>query len=693
MTSLADRIQTANRHLREGQPAAAEAIYRSLIGEQPDNPTFHYMMGVIARIQQRLGEAIGHLERADRLRPDDPGILSLLADSRRAQGEDGIAETLFRRVLERKPDHADAAKGMGLILFKAGDFAAAADHLARAAKAGEGSIDTGWHLGVALARSGRAEQAIAVLEALVKKAPDQNNVVIALAEVLSSAGRNEQAIEILEQAVRRQPDSATLRTNLAKVLRLDTRLAEAARELEKVVEMRPEDADPRGRLGLVYQNQGRVAEAIAQYRIGRDLDPTGLAATNFLMAMHYEPAFTPDEIARAHAEWGRRAFSVYGGDEPVFENSPEPNRRLKIGYVSSDLRRHSVGYFMAPIFDHHDRKSFDVHAFADLMSGDEMSESLARACDHWHEITGMSDQRVADRVQDLNIDILVDLNGHTGGNRLRAFARRAAPIQVTYLGYPDTTGLPTMDYRLSDAVADPPGEADRRTAETLVRLPRTFLCYRPAPDPPDPGPPPSAEGKPVTFGSFNNIAKISDPVLTAWARVLSAAPDSRLMLKATVLGDEQTRRHLARRLEAANIPTDRVTVHLPLGDHRDHLAVYNQIDVALDTFPYNGTTTTCEALWMGVPVVTLAGDSHVSRVGASLLQAVGLPDMVAANIDEYVAHAVALAWDGEQRAALRRDLRAMMGRTLLDGPNFVDGLETAYRAMWQTWCTRAEARP
>jgi len=316
---------------------------------------------------------------------------------------------------------------------------------------------------------------------------------------------------------------------------------------------------------------------------------------------------------------------------------------------------------------------------------DATTERLRGLSDGWVDVRGLDDTALAARIRDDGIDILVDLGGHTGGNRLLVFAREPAPVQVSYLGYPATTGLEAIGYRLTDARADPPGVADDFHGEALIRLNRCFLCYGTPDDAPEVAPRP-ADG-PITFGSFNHLPKVTPEVVATWCRILDRVAGARLILKAKGLASAVTRDRVRALFADHGIAPERVETIAWLPAPGDHLALYGRVDIALDSFPYNGTTTTCEALWMGVPVVTLAGDRHAGRVGASLLATVGRDDLITATRDDYVARAVALAADADGRAAARRDLRERVRRSPLgDAAGLATEIEAAYRAMWRRWC-------
>jgi predicted O-linked N-acetylglucosamine transferase (SPINDLY family) len=324
---------------------------------------------------------------------------------------------------------------------------------------------------------------------------------------------------------------------------------------------------------------------------------------------------------------------------------------------------------------------------------DAVTTRLKGLADHWLVTVGLSDDELAERIRADGIDILVDLAGHTANNRLRVFARKPAPVQVTWLGYPNTTGLEAIDYRLVDAVTDPVGEADAWASETLVRLEGGFLCYGALKDVPEPTAPPCLNTGTVTFGSFNNPAKVSAATLDVWAKLLSRLPQARLLLKGKSFADATTRALFLARLGERGVATERVELVAWQAGTTAHLALYHRVDIALDPFPYNGTTTTCEALWMGVPVVTLQGDRHAGRVGASLLTQIGLTALIANSVEEYLENAVALARNPERLSDLRRILRPRMAASpLCDAPAFARKMESAFRTMRQHWCEIACGR-
>jgi predicted O-linked N-acetylglucosamine transferase (SPINDLY family) len=525
-------------------------------------------------------------------------------------------------------------------------------------------------------------------------APSPTTVQQALATALEHhrAGRLAQAEAGYRQVLAADDTSAETWSNLGFCLiqQRDPHRADIA--CRRAIELNPNLANAHANLGNALMRQARIDEAIAALRTAITLNPNlRVAHENLLVAMNYLPAHTPQDVYGEHLAWAARHANHLGDDAPPHANDRDENRRLRIGYVSADFRRHSVAFFIEPLLAAHDRQQVDIVCFSDVEQADDTTARIKQLADHWRDCRGMSDDRLAQIVRNDRIDIVIDLAGHTAGNRLLTFARRPAPVQMTYLGYPNTTGMAAMDYRITDALADPPGVTDAFHTEQLIRLPRTAWCYRPATDaPPVAATPPSAGAAHFTFASFNKLAKISPPCIVAWAELLRATPGSRMIIKSTALGDVVLRQRLADAFAARGADATRLDILGPQHATAEHLATYARVDVALDTFPYHGTTTTCDALWMGVPVVTLAGQTHVSRVGVSLLHAVGLADLVAETPQQYVEIVGRLAADRSRLSQLRSSLRArMQSSELMDGTTLAREIESAMRQAWQRWCSSA----
>lgn len=490
------------------------------------------------------------------------------------------------------------------------------------------------------------------------------------------------AVEALRQAIALDPAHADAHAYLGVILATQQQTAQAEQVLARALELAPQRSDVLYAYTRLLTESGRAPQAVALLRAALARRPDdALLQSKLCMMLNYLPDHE-HELFEAHCRYG--ALTPPAPPRPV--RDPDPRRPVRLGVLSPDLREHSVAYFLRPILEGLDRTQFEVWCYSVGPTDDRMTPRLRAAADRWHDLFAASDDDVCRRIEADGIDILLDLAGHTAGHRLSVLARRPAPVQGTYLGYPNTTGLSAVDFRLVDAVTDPPG-SELRAVEQLVRLPGCFVCYAPPEDAPTPQPRPSG---PIVFGSFNSLAKISEPTAALWARILHALPGSRLMLKGKGLNDPAVAARFIERFERLGIEPARLDLlgHTPAT--RDHLAAYGRVDVALDPFPYGGTTTTCEALWMGVPVITLRGDSHRARVGASLLQAAGLTDWIAASPDEYQALAVTLAQDANQRAELRRTLRTRLAASpLCNRTAFVRDFGQALRAVWHQRCAGA----
>jgi predicted O-linked N-acetylglucosamine transferase (SPINDLY family) len=431
-----------------------------------------------------------------------------------------------------------------------------------------------------------------------------------------------------------------------------------------------------------------IEEAVATYERALQLAPASSAVFSALLFhQHYLPAVDAQAMFELHRRYGAMMRETVPRPHAYHAQSPDAGRRLRIGYISPNFSRHSVGYFIEPVIRCHDRQQYEVFCYYAHRLADDTTRRIRALADGWRDVAGADEEAVANRVRDDRIDILFDLAGHSKGNQLGVFARRPAPLQVTWLGYPDTTGLAAIDYRITDAAVDPAPAADARNTEQLLRIDDCFLCYQPPAD----APPVAARepGPPVVFASFNTLAKVNAETIRTWGGILAAIPESRLVIKAAALDFPDTVERLLDNCERGGIDPARIELRGWAADRRRHLEHYGGIDIALDTFPYNGTTTTCEALWMGVPVITLAGEMHMSRVGATLLRGLGLADLVARDAAEYANIAIALAADSARLKSLRATLRSrLLASPLLDHAGFTKKLEAHCRRVWATWCGR-----
>ena len=706
-----------------GQYDRAEACYCRAAELDPRDPNPPYNLATLLHGRDRLAEARIWYEKTLALAPDDTAALNNLGALLRTQGKMSQAESVYRKLLETAPNHPkalfnlgsllcdqgrleeaeasfhaalsvnpqyiEALLGLGRAFREAGRLIEAGNAYTRAIRNRPDSAEAHFNLGNIFKDLGRFEEAAACYRKALDIDPGFAPAMCNLGSAFRELGLNDAAMACYRKALESDPDFAAVYNNMSILHTEQGRITEAIACCKKAQELRADFAESYNNLGRALKYSGRAAESIEWYEKSLALAPeTAFVHSNLLYAMSYLEDGSPETVLQAHRSWAQCHGASADKRFSDHSNEADPGRRLRVGYVSPDFRQHPVGTFIEPVLAGHDRSSVEVVCFSDVRKRDSVTQRLRRLADQWYDTAGMSDQRLAEMIRDAGVDILVDLAGHTAGNRMPLFSLRPAPVQVTYLGYPNTTGLAAMDYRISDAWADPPGQTDAWHTEKLIRLDHGFLCYSPPEAAPEVGPTPCIKSGTVTFGSFNNLAKFNAGVASLWADVLNAVPGSRLIMKFKTLSDPGVRQHVIDAFAANGISSDRVSLHGFLPSFADHFALYNRIDIGLDTFPYNGTTTTCEALWMGVPVVALAGRTHAARVGVSILTGLGLVDLVAQNREEYVRKAAALAGDLNRLETLRKGLRRhMQASTLMDGRGLARRLEHAYRDMWHDWCT------
>jgi len=606
-----------------------------------------------------------------------------------AAGELAGAAERYRRVLQLDPYFAQGSFNLGCTLDRLSGPVQALPHFERAAQLAPDWSEAHANLGFALARVGRMEEAAQKLREACRLAPENAGYRNNLGLALSALGEGEQAQASFLEAIRLDPLYPEPLSNLAILFERFGQSAEAIRSLNEALRLRPDYPEAHHNLANALKSQGRHREAIAQYREALRLRPGYEEAQSALLFTLLYPAEGAEEtIFAEHAAFG----ASHRFPAKPHDNAPVPDRVLNVGYVSADFREHAVARFIEPVLSHHDRSRFRVFCYSNVTVPDQRSGHIAGLCDRFVNIAGLPDAAAEELLRRDGIDILVDLSGHSAGNRLTLFARKPAPVQVTWIGYPFSTGLETIDYRISDAVCDPPGESGRFHSEELLRLPGTFSCFAPPEQAPPVSAPPSQACGAITFGSFNNPAKITPETVALWAGVLRSIPGSRLLVKGYSLACQGSRKRLEESFVSHGIEPQRLELTGNTPSYRDHLALYGRVDIALDTFPYNGTTTTCEALWMGVPVVTLAGSAHRSRVGASLLHALGLDGLVAHDSGAFVELARALALDQARLKGLRETLReSMAAAPLTDGAGFTRALEETLTRAWGRWCGQQPA--
>ncbi|MGN6369561.1 MAG: O-linked N-acetylglucosamine transferase family protein [Phycisphaerae bacterium] len=629
------------------------------------------------------------------------------------------AEPLFRQVLQVRPREADALYGLGIICLRTGRRGEAAEVLQQLVAIKPLSVEAHANLGAALLSLDRGAEALSAIETALRLRPQDPALHCNLGFVLKSLGRNEEAAARFREALAIDPNHAESHFNLANALRDMHRPEEAIESFRQAIRCNPNYGEAMQNLGMTLRSRYRYDEAMIEFRRALAITPPftrslgGVAtllydmgqaaeamplftqhlqrhpndgATHAIMlsAMEQLPAHSVATVREGYVQWCERHLPK--AEIPPHHNERETERRLRIGYISPDFREHSVAFFIENLLKFHRAEQVEVYCYSDVASPDAITQRLKTYAQHWRDTVHLSPAKQANLIRADGIDVLIDLAGHTSGGRLATFARKPAPVQVSYLGHTATSGLPQMDYRLVDIHTDPPGLTDAAWTEMLHRLPRTFACYRPPENAPAVAAAPVQANGHITFGSFNLPSKWNAELMACWARILQAVPHSRLLIVGGAFDSASVRKWIQDNFAKQGVEGGRLRFEgwksIP-----EYLAVHGAIDILFDTFPVNGHTITCHALWMGVPVITRAGNRYVSRLGASVLQNLALPELVASSEEEYVEAAVELAHDVPKLSLLRESMRErMQGSPLMDYPAFAADVEHAYREMWRTWC-------
>ncbi len=540
-------------------------------------------------------------------------------------------------------------------------------------------------MGAMLFRKGETNQAIACWKRAIAAQPDFSEAHGNLGIALARCDKLPDAVAEYNKAIQLNPTYVEAYCNLGVALQQQGKFDQAINCYQRAIHIRPTYADARYNLGNAMQNQGRLDEGIECYRRALELNPNYTEAQgNLLLILHYHPKYSAADIFQEHLKWARHHAAELMRDIPPHPNDRNPNRKIRLGYVSPDYRNHPVAFFIEPILASYDHDLFEVTCYSDVRRPDSVTEHIRKLPDHWKDTSALNDADLARQIRADAIDILVDLTGHTGGNRMLLFARKPAPVQVTQFGYPDTTGLQTVDYRVTDDWADIPGTTQQYFTEQLIRLPDAGWCYRPLGKSPDVVKPPALTNGYITFGSFNNLSKVTAEVLALWAKILQAVPGSKLRILINAGGEAE--RRIQDTLAAHGIESSRIEL-LNRRPRLEYLQWHNQVDIVLDPFPYNGGVTTCDSLWMSVPIVTLAGHTYVSRQGVMLLNNVGLSELVAQTPQQYVQIAVDLVNDLPRLTRLRKELRERFQQSaVMDAQRYTRHLQAAYQDMWRRWC-------
>ncbi len=718
-------INKAVQFHQSGQLERAEEIYKEILEVNPNHSDSLHLSGIIAHQSGKNDIAVNMITKAIQITPREPVYYLSLGNVFKTQGNLEKAILNYQKALQLNPDYADAYNNMGILFKDQGRLDEAVLNYQKALQVNPDYAETYNNMGNAFKDQGRLEEAIFNYQKALQLNPDLIGVYHNIGAAFKDQGRLEEAIFNYQKTLQLNPDSAETYYNLGVALNEQGRIDEAISNYQKALQLNPNYADAYNNLGIVFYVQGRLSEAIACYRKAVQLKPDfavaynnvadafkdqgrlseaiscyqkalqlkpdfSVAHSNLLFSLHYHDSTDPVELFLQHQQWAARHASPLATTIQPHLNDRSTDRTLRVGYVSPDFSMHPVAHFIEPVIASHDRTAFEIFCYSDVACPDPVTDHLKSLAGCWRDIYGMSDEQVVDLIRNDQIDILVDLAGHTAYNRMLLFARKPAPVQVAYLGYPNSTGLTTMDYRITDSWADPLGQTDHLYTEELARLPHGFLCYKPPDNCPETAKLPALKTRQITFGSFNNLAKVTPEVIALWSAILAAVPQAQMIMKSKALADKNTRQRIQEMFVKNSVRAAQINLIGFVPSFAEHLALYNSVDIGLDTFPYNGATTTCEALWMGVPVIVLAGGRHVSRLGVSLLSRVGLKSLIAGKSEEYMEKAVQLAGDLKQLQELRTNLRDMMlNSTLTDASGFTHSLEEAFQKMWRQWCDQS----
>ncbi|MGK0296630.1 MAG: protein O-GlcNAc transferase [Gammaproteobacteria bacterium] len=670
-----------------GRDEDAIACYEQALANKPDYAQAHSNLGKLLNKLGRLEDLIAFIKQLLSIKPDDVTVLFDLAVTLQISGRHEEAINYYENVLTINPDYANAHYNLGKALHELERADEAIVCYEQALTIKPNYVEALSNLGKVLKDLGRLDEALVSYKKVLAIKPENAEVHNNLGLIYQALGRLDDAVVCFEQALAIKPDLCEAHNNMGITFHIPGipgKMANAITCYEKAISIKPDNAAVLNNLGNVLKDLGRLDEALASYEQAIVINPDNASAhSNLLMALNYSPSTTNSILFNKSTAWAA-SLEKYSLNN-FFKNSPNQNRRLKIGYVSGDFSNHPVGYFMTRVLLSHDSECFDIMCFSDSIKSDDTTLRLQQSAKQWRNIVGLSDDLVSTLIRNDGIDILVDLSGHTGKHRLTLFATRPAPVQVTWLGYFATTGLNAMDYILADRIVLPEQEEQFYT-EKVRRLPDSYLCFEPPKFDIDINTAPVTVTGAITFGCFNNYGKLNPNTIALWANIIKAIPGSCIILKSRHYNEPEVQQSVHDMFASNNIDSSRIIME-GRSSREALLTKYQHVDIALDPFPFGGGTTTVECLWMGVPVITMKGDRWVGRVSESILNTIGLPELIAANHNEYQQIAISLSNDIPRLKMLRATLRKTLESSpLCDGKRFTKNLELEYWSMWKYWC-------
>ncbi|OYP32334.1 tetratricopeptide repeat protein [Rhodopirellula sp. MGV] len=714
--SLAELIATALELQNQGKLAEAKQLYCQVLAQDPTNADAWHLLGMTLYSGAAYAEALECIQKARQFGEDRADLIGHLALIRHAMGQSDQAIEIMRAVIDAEPANPEHYNNLGVMQLESGKVVDAQVAFEQSLQLAPGDAQAAMNLGNCLMRQNRLIDAESMFRTLLADNPANCNLITNLGECLRRQTRFEEALEVLEQAIVQNPHDQVMRVTHARVLEKLDRLEEAKKSLVSVVNDFPSSAKAYHYLGHTLMRLGEVEAAEENLRHALQLSPdnphalcslgfTQIAADRrqdaletmkeavridpshseangcVLYLMTGDPSFSPEEVFQEHLRWGER----HGSPNPIdnHQNDRDPNRRLRIGYASADFRKHAVSVFFEPLLRLADSSQFETFCYYEYGVSDEVTRQLKSYSDHWRTTVGYSDEQVVRQVIEDKIDILVDLSGHTSGNRLTAWSNKPAPVQISWLGYPNTTGLKAMDYTLTCEVQNPLDEPSYHSEE-LLRIPGGSFSFQPPGDAPELTPLPALRNGYVTFGSLHRPFKISETTQDMWAAAMHACPNSKLLATNTWF-NERSKQEIRDGLVARGIDRERIEIRDTF-ESGNYLTAYSEIDIGLDATPWAGGTTTMGALWMGVPVVAIYGKNRPSRGTAGIVHHLGHPEWIARSQSEYAEKLRALSSDVDALAALRQTLRQQTSDTIANEQRFVTEVEKAYRSIWKRWC-------
>ena len=683
MSSVQQNFLTALQNHQAGRLRQAEELYRSVLRVAPNHIEALHLLGVCAHQLGRPVEAEKLIRQAIRLDGSVPAFFTNLAAVMGSMGQYEEAVIAARKAVELRPRSADSQMALGCALLDVDRYEEAGDCFKRASELDPVNAKAHHLLGRSMISDPqRLPEVLQALQHAVRLDP-KATVYNDLGFALARAQRMSDSLEAFKHALELEPNHAGALNNMSTTLKALGRLDEAVAACEKALQINPQLAEAACNLGVALTDRADFVQAEAAFHRALELKPDyATAHSRLLFSLQYQPGITPSRLLQAHRDYQRRHVSQ--GFKTSYHNrmQRDEGRPLSVGFISDGFGAHPVGHFLVRLLHDLDRTQLRVVCYSDRIRSDLLNRRIRALADEWHETAALNNQQLAQQIAVGGIDVLFDLSGHVGGRRMLLFARRAAPLQLTWMGYVGTTGLSNMDYIIADQHHIPAADESYYT-ERVLRLPHGYVCYEPPPYAPDVALLPALTNRHVTFGSFNQPAKTNWQMVEVWSRVLKAVPDSRLLLKYRGFADSGLQRRYQHAFTKYGIAAERVLFE-GKSPHEELLSAYNRIDIGLDTQPYSGGLTTCEALWMGVPVITRPGVTFAGRHSLSHLQTVGLTETIATNWDAYVDRAKTLASDLPRLAQTRRDLRSRMAASpLCDGARFARDWSQLIHDTWQ----------